>query len=124
VDRLPRHLRRAGRDTVDGDGGPVDQPAVLTCGTALVTPAGTAAEREVTATDADDTVVDFAVTSVTPAPATGSISRTAVTPADAVGGTARATVTATADLAAGAYTVTLTATDADGGSATCTLAFR
>jgi predicted extracellular nuclease len=112
-----------GAHAVDG-GGPVDQPAALNCGPALVTSAGAGASREVTATDADDTIVDLAVTSVTPTPATGSITRTAHTPADAVGGTARATVSASADLAAGAYTVTLTAADADGGTATCTLAVQ
>ncbi|NJP31404.1 lamin tail domain-containing protein [Micromonospora thermarum] len=112
-----------GAHTTDG-GGPVDAPATVTCGGALVTPAGTAATREVTATDPDDRIVDLAVTSVSPTPAAGSISRTAVTPADAAGGTARATVTASADLAAGAYSVVLTATDADGTTATCTLAVQ
>ncbi|WDZ85477.1 lamin tail domain-containing protein [Micromonospora cathayae] len=112
-----------GTHSVDG-GGPVDQPATLTCGPALVTAAGTAATREVTAVDADDTIVDLAVTAVTPTPSAGTISRTAFTPADAVGGTARATVTASADLAGGAYTVTLTSTDADGGTATCALAVQ
>ncbi|MGC5019796.1 lamin tail domain-containing protein [Micromonospora sp. DT47] len=118
-------------DTFDGlgahavdDGGPVDLPATVDCGTPLTTAAGTPASREVTATDADDTVVELAVTAVTPAPTAGSISRTAFTPADAAGGTARATVTASADLAAGAYTVKLTATDAEGGTATCTLAVQ
>ncbi|MFF3851840.1 lamin tail domain-containing protein [Micromonospora sp. NPDC002575] len=110
-----------GAHTVDG-GGPVDQPATVTCGGALTTSAGTAASREVTATDPDDRIVDLAVTSVSPAPATGTISRTGFTPADAVGGTARATVATSADLAAGAYTVTVTATDADGATATCALA--
>ncbi|MFG1799023.1 lamin tail domain-containing protein [Micromonospora carbonacea] len=110
-----------GAHTVDG-GGPVDQPATVTCGGALTTAAGTAASREVTATDPDDTIVGLAVTSVEPAPATGTISRTAFTPADAVGGTARATIATSADLAAGAYTVTVTATDTDGGTATCALA--
>ena len=47
---------------------PGDQPAVLTCGAALVTAAGTAATRTVTATDPDDTIVDLAVTAVSPAP--------------------------------------------------------
>ncbi|MGN9776142.1 lamin tail domain-containing protein [Micromonospora sp. H33] len=112
-----------GAHTVDG-GGPVDVPATVTCGGALVTPSGSAATREVTATDPDDRIVDLAVTSVTPTPAAGSISRTAVTPAEAVGGTARATVTASAGLAAGAYSVVLTATDADGTTATCTLAVQ
>ncbi|PWU59830.1 endonuclease [Micromonospora globispora] len=110
-----------GAHTVDGgDGGPVDQPATLTCGGTLAVEAGGTATREVTATDADDTITDLAVSSVTPAPASGSISRTAFTPATGVGGTATATVTATG-LPAGAYSVTLTATDADGGTATCTL---
>ncbi|WP_422734668.1 lamin tail domain-containing protein [Micromonospora sp. WMMD558] len=109
-----------GAHTTDG-GGPVDAPATVTCGGTLATSAGTAATREVTATDPDDRIVDLAVTSVSPTPTTGSISRTAVTPAEAAGGTARATVTASADLAAGAYSVLLTATDADGTTATCTL---
>ncbi|MEU7803391.1 lamin tail domain-containing protein [Micromonospora arborensis] len=109
-----------GTHTVDG-GGPVDAPATLTCGGPLVTAAGTAASREVTATDPDDTIVDLAVTAVSPTPAAGSITRTAFTPAAGVGGTAHATVGASADLAAGAYTVALTATDAGGGTATCTL---
>ncbi|MDG4806381.1 lamin tail domain-containing protein [Micromonospora sp. WMMD1120] len=112
-----------GAHTVDG-GGPVDVPATLTCGQPLVTPAGTAASREVTGTDPDDTIVDLAVTAVSPTPAAGSITRTAFTPADAVGGTARATVGASADLTAGAYTVTVTATDTDGGTATCALAVQ
>ncbi|MFI6256157.1 lamin tail domain-containing protein [Micromonospora zamorensis] len=109
-----------GAHTVDG-GGPVDVPATLTCGGPLVTAAGTAATREVTATDPDDTVVDLAVTGVSPTPTTGSITRTAFTPAEGLGGTARATVGTSADLTAGAYTVTLTATDADGGTASCAL---
>ncbi|GGO11508.1 lamin tail domain-containing protein [Micromonospora parathelypteridis] len=109
-----------GAHTVEG-GGPVDVPATLTCGGPLVTAAGTAASREVTATDPDDTIVDLAVTTVSPTPAAGSITRTAFTPAEGVGGTAHATVGTSADLAAGAYTVTLTATDAGGGTATCAL---
>ncbi|MET8548156.1 lamin tail domain-containing protein [Micromonospora zamorensis] len=109
-----------GAHTVDG-GGPVDVPATLTCGGPLVTAAGTAATREVTATDPDDTVVDLAVTAVSPTPTSGSITRTAFTPAEGLGGTARATVGTSADLTAGAYTVTLTATDADGSTASCAL---
>ncbi|SCL13876.1 hypothetical protein GA0070624_0256 [Micromonospora rhizosphaerae] len=114
-------------DTFDGlgahaldNGGPVDQPATLTCGGPLAVEAGATATREVTATDADDTITDLAVTAVSPAPATGSISRTAFSPATGVGGTATATVTATG-LPVGSYAVTLTSTDADGGTASCTL---
>ncbi|SBT48208.1 lamin tail domain-containing protein [Micromonospora auratinigra] len=109
-----------GSHSVDGGGGPVDQPATLTCGGTLTVEAGATASRTVTATDADDTVTDLAVTSVSPAPASGSVSRTAFTPAGAVGGTATATLTATG-LTAGSYAVTVTSTDADGGTATCTL---
>ncbi|WP_446217072.1 lamin tail domain-containing protein [Micromonospora sp. IBHARD004] len=109
-----------GSHSVDSGGGPVDQPAKLTCGGTLTLEAGATATREVTATDADDTVTDLAVTAVSPSPTSGSISRTALTPAAGVGGTATATVTATG-LPAGSYTVTVTSTDADGTTATCTL---
>jgi predicted extracellular nuclease len=102
-----------------GGGGPTDQPAVLSCGSALTTAVGTAATRTVTATDPDDTIVDLVVSAVSPTPTAGSISRTAFTPAASAGGTASATLTADADLPAGAYAVTLTSTDLDGGTATC-----
>ncbi|GAA1887520.1 lamin tail domain-containing protein [Asanoa iriomotensis] len=114
-------------DTFDGlgshstGGGPVDAPAVLTCGNALVASAGTAATRDVTATDPDDTITDLAVTSVTPTPAAGSISRTAFTPATGPGATATATVTASADLPPGSYAVRVTSTDDSGTTASCTL---
>ncbi|MEV0429408.1 lamin tail domain-containing protein [Micromonospora sp. NPDC050495] len=108
-----------GSHHVDG-GGPVDQPATVTCGGALTVEAGGTATRQVSATDADDTITDLAVTAVAPAPAAGSVSRTAFTAATGVGGTATATLTATG-LPAGSYAVTVTATDAEGGTATCTL---
>ncbi|MFG3687607.1 lamin tail domain-containing protein [Micromonospora sp. NPDC047740] len=108
-----------GSHTID-DGGPVDQPATLNCGGTLTVESGGAASRQVTASDVDDTVTDLAVTGVSPAPASGSISRTAFSPATGVGGTASATLTATG-LPAGSYAVTVTSTDADGGTATCTL---
>ena len=113
-------------DTFDGlgahslDPDPGDLPASLACGGLLTTPQGTAAVRTVTATDPDDTIVELAVSSVAPTPATGTISRTAFTPAPGDGGTATAEVTASADLAAGSYTVTMAATDDDGTTATCT----
>jgi predicted extracellular nuclease len=101
--------------------GPVDAPAVVTCGSALVTAAGTAATRDVTATDADDTIVDLAVTSVTPAPTAGSIARTAFTAATGPGATATATITASADLPGGSYAVVVTSRDEGGTTASCTL---
>ncbi|WP_200210872.1 lamin tail domain-containing protein [Micromonospora coerulea] len=108
-----------GSHSVDG-GGPVDAPAALNCGGTLTVEAGATATREVTATDADDTITDLAVTGVNPAPASGSVSRTAFTPAGSAGGTATATLTASG-LPAGSYAVTVTSTDADGTTATCTL---
>ncbi|MFD6608996.1 lamin tail domain-containing protein [Micromonospora chalcea] len=111
-----------GSHTVGG-GGPVDQPPTLACGGALTLSAGATATREVTATDADDTITDLAVTAVVPAPTSGSISRTAFTPAAGDGGTATATLTATG-LPAGSYAVTVTSTDDDGDTATCTLSVQ
>lgn len=117
-------------DTFDGlgahtiDGGPVDQPAVLACGPALVTSQGTAAARTVTATDADDTITDLAISSVVPVPAAGSIERTAFTPASGVGGTASAEVTVSNSVPPGSYAVTMTSTDTDATTASCTLTVR
>ncbi|GIF64924.1 hypothetical protein Ais01nite_29590 [Asanoa ishikariensis] len=117
-------------DTFDGlgshstGGGPVDAPAVLTCGSALTTSEGAAATRDVTAVDADDTITDLAVTNVTPAPASGTISRTAFTAATGPGTTATATVTVSAEVPAGSYAVQLTSTDDAGTTATCTLAVQ
>ncbi len=95
----------------------------MTCGGPLATVAGTAASRTVTATDPDGTVVDIAVTGVTPAPAAGTIARTAFTPAAGTGGTAVATITVDAAVPAGTYAVAVTATNGDGTpqTATCTL---
>jgi predicted extracellular nuclease len=96
-----------------------DQPVSLTCGGTLTTSAGVAAQRTVTAVDTDDTVVDLAITNVSPAPAAGSISRSAFTPASGDGGTASADVTVNAGVPAGSYAVTMTSTDDDGTTAAC-----
>lgn len=110
-----------GAHTFDPGGG--NAPVTVTCGGPLTTVAGTAASRVVTATDTDGTVIDVDVTSVSPGPTAGSITRSAFTPAAAVGGTAEATVAVSADVPAGTYAVTLTATNDDGTAqtATCTL---
>ena len=115
-------------DTVDGLGahsldgsGPVDQPAALACGAPLVTGSGTAATRTVTATDADDTIVDLALTAVDPLPVAGSITRTSLTAATTVGGQAAAEISVDGSVPAGSYLVTMTSTDQDGDTATCAL---
>jgi uncharacterized protein len=105
-------------DTFIGLGGHLT--AVLTCA-ALVTPAGTAATRTVSATDPDDTVVDIAITGVNPVPAAGSINRTALSPATTTGGTATADITVDSAVPVGSYAVTVTSTDTDGTTASCTL---
>src|SRR6266511_1856503 len=111
-------------DTFDGlgthsTGGPIDQPAVLTCGGTLSTPRGTAATRTVTGTDPDDTIVDLAVSAPVP-----TITRTAFTPATADGGTATAEISVAADTPAGSYGVRITSTDARGGTASCSFTIQ
>jgi hypothetical protein len=110
-----------GAHTFTGGGG--NQPVTVSCGGPLTTVAGGAASRVVTATDADGTVVDIAITGVSRAPTSGAIERTAFTPASAPGGTAEATITVGAHVPAGAYAVTVTASndDATPQTATCTL---
>src|SRR6185369_14063450 len=117
-------------DTFDGlgshtiGGGPVDAPAVLTCGATLTVSAGQSASRTVTATDPDDTITDLAVTAVEPVPAAGSIARTSLTPADATGGTASAVVTVDSGVPAGSYAVTMTATDQSSATSPCSLSVQ
>src|SRR6266508_2610136 len=104
--------------------GPVDQPVVATCGGPLTTPEGVTATTQVSASDADDTVVDIDVTDVTPSPAPGSIVRSGLAPAPGPGGTATADVTVDAGTPAGTYSVTVTASNDDTAApqtGTCTL---
>lgn len=99
----------------------VDVPPTITCGGAITAVQGqAAAARTITATDPDDTIVDIAITSVTPADP--AITLTGETPATTDGGTASATLnvgTATA----GTFTVGLSATtdDATPRTATCSI---
>jgi hypothetical protein len=91
----------------------VNQPVTVSCGGTLSTLAGTPVTRDVTATDADGTVIDITLSDVAPSPAPGSIAVTVLTPASAVGGTATATVTVDAAVPGGSYVVTVTATNND-----------
>jgi uncharacterized protein len=134
--------RKPGIDAGDTNGGDAFDPAAewdgfpintfdgfgthrftVSCGGPLATFAGTAASRVVTATDFDGTVVDVAVSAVSPVPAAGTIERTAFTPATAPGGTAEATIAVSPQVPAGTYAVTVTATndDATPQTATCSL---
>jgi uncharacterized protein len=96
-----------------------DEPIVMACGGALTTLQGFGASRTVSATDADNTVVDLALSSVAPVPAAGGITRTAFTPATGEGGTATAVIGVDPATPPGAYAATLTATNDDGTTASC-----
>ncbi len=102
----------------------LNSAVTVTCGTTLSTFLGSPASRAISATDTDGTVTGLVLTSVTPVPAAGSISRTAFSPASTAGGTATATVTVDASVPAGSYSALLTASNADSTpqTATCTLA--
>ena len=97
-----------------------EQPIVVACGAAMTLLSGAAASRAITATDADGTVTELAITAITDDP--GTITLGATTPAAAEGGTASADLTVTNDTPAGSYAVTLTATNAEGETGTCDLA--
>jgi len=100
-----------------------DEPLVITCGGALTSLEGFGGTRNVTATDADSTVMSLALDSVAPAPAAGGISRTAFTPATADGGTATATITVDPATPTGVYTVTMAAANDDTTPQTATCLF-
>ncbi len=108
-------------DTFSDLGAHLGQP-VATCG-ALTVEEHYSGTRTVTAFDSDGTIVDIALTSVTPTPAAGSITLGSLVPASGVGGTASAVVTVTADVPAGTYAALITATNDDTvpATATCTL---
>ena len=101
----------------------VNQPVVAVCGGPLSTVEGYAASQPVSAGDADGTVIDILINSVTPAPAAGSITLSTLVTAGGVGGTATAQVDVDALVPPGIYAVLLTATNDDSSpqTGTCTL---
>ncbi|HEX5949726.1 MAG TPA: lamin tail domain-containing protein [Actinomycetota bacterium] len=100
-----------------------NEPVVTSCGSPLPVIQGVGATREVTAADVDGTVVDIVISSVSPAPATGSITLGSLTPAGGPGETATAVVTVDGSVPPGTYTVVVTATndDAVSQSGSCSL---
>jgi predicted extracellular nuclease len=108
-------------DTTAGLGGHAtgeEQPVIVSCGGPLALLEGTSGSRTVTATDADDRVVDIAITSITPAPAAGSITRTSLTPSPVDGAQASATIEASDALPPGSYSAAITATNDDAATQT------
>jgi uncharacterized protein len=95
----------------------------LACGSTLYVPFGSSATRNVTASDADGIVTSLDLTSVTPTPAAGTISRPAFTPASSTGGTATATIAVDSAVAAGSYTVLMSAANNDTAPQTGTCSF-
>jgi predicted extracellular nuclease len=88
-----------------------NQPVTVSCGGPLTTDQGTAATRPVSAVDPDGTVVDIAVSNVTPS--SPSISAIDLVPASSLGGTATADVEVGSTTPVGNYTVVVTATNMD-----------
>lgn len=95
-------------------------PVIVVCGSWLNTFEGNVASRAVSASDADGTVVSMSI-SVSPVPASGTISLQNFVAAGAVGGTATGDVVVDADVPAGVYEVTVTAgnDDAEPQEGTC-----
>jgi uncharacterized protein len=100
---------------------PTDPPVRVDCGDALLTWAGRATSRTVTASDPNGTVTDIAITDIAPSPAPGAITLSNETPATAPGETATADVDAS--VPTGSYSVQVTASNDDvpSQSGACTL---
>ncbi len=98
----------------------LNEPVLIDCGAPLSPYVGDGASTTITATDADGTVVDIAITAVNPA---APITLSGLVPAGAVGETASALLTVDAATPIGSYVVSLTATNNDGTpqTATCDL---
>ncbi len=88
-------------------------PVVPACGPTLTTLQGTAATRQVTASDFDGTVTQASVSNFTPLPAPGSITLGSIVPPASAGGTLTATLTVDNAVPVGSYAVTLTFTNTD-----------
>ena len=93
-------------------GGP-NAEVEISCGDDITTDFGTPVAQPISAHDEDGTVVGIGIDSVTPSPATGSISTANLSPASGPGGTATADLVVSADLAVGTYLVNITAANSD-----------
>ena len=105
-------------DINPGQGGPGQ--VVVTCGGWLNTYETNAVTRGITAYDPSGMVDDFEIGSVTPTPASGTISITNEIAAIEVGGEASADVVVDGDVPAGIYEVAVTANSDSGLSGSCT----
>ncbi|MEX2406147.1 MAG: hypothetical protein WD834_02315 [Actinomycetota bacterium] len=103
----------AGVPTPRNTASPQDPCGNVSCGAPLTTAEGFPAARTVTATDADGVVVDIEVTSVSPPPASGTITAGDTDPATEDGGTASAVITVDGDVSPGTYEVTVMASTDD-----------
>ncbi len=113
-----------GIDDISITSSPSGSPTpTVACGGTLTTTPGTAASREVTATDPDGRVTSIAIDSISGSPPPGSITIGSTTAAPAPGGNASATVNASGAVPAGSYDVVIRASNDDAApqSGQCTL---
>lgn len=100
----------------------VNAPVVASCGAPLSTLEGQAASRQVSANDADGTVISILIDNITPTDP-GTISLSGFVPSPGIGGAATANVDVGAATPPGNYTVEIVATNNDSTpqTGTCTL---
>ncbi|HEX9369874.1 MAG TPA: lamin tail domain-containing protein, partial [Roseiflexaceae bacterium] len=98
-----------GSHTVSGGSAPI----IPSCGGPLVTGVGTAATRDVSASDADGVVTQAAITAINPSPSGGSITLAPVSPAPSPGDALTATLNVSAAVPAGIYNTTITFKNSD-----------
>lgn len=97
-------------------------PVVVTCGAPLSVLEGFGASQTVSASDADGTVTDIVIGSITPTDP-GTITLNGFVPASSVGGTATVSVNVSDATSPGTYSVEITASndDVEPQTGTCTL---
>ncbi|MCK5878773.1 MAG: lamin tail domain-containing protein, partial [Holophagae bacterium] len=97
---------------IDGSsfcGGPVNLPVVVNCDSPFNIMEGIGGVHQISASDADGTIVAIAITNITPVPTTGTITIGNFTAGDP----ATADVTVSPDVPAGQYSVEITGTNDD-----------
>ncbi len=98
-------------------------PLIVDCGPGIVTDEGVAASATITASDADDTIVDVSLLSDNVSPA-GSLTAGTLTLPGGVGAQASLTIDLSDQADIGTYTAQIAAANESGETATCTLAIE
>ena len=110
-------------DTFNGLGAHLNEPVQAVCGAQLIVALGSGGSRVVTASDADGTVSNFSLGTISGIFPPGSITLSNITPAIVEGGTASATVNVASSMPTGTFNVPVTAVNDDlpAQQAQCTL---